>query len=174
MLERAFSIDIQAAPQRVWDEITKQGGPCHPMFGTYLRGEMRPGERFSFESKDGKHTFVIGEVLEAQPPHRLVYTFRFSMESDPATLVVWELRESGGVTRVTVTHSRFPGETKTYKSVTSGWPRILALYKSQIEKGATPLGARLQNGMMSAMSFMLPKTARSEHARSLSLKLEEA
>ncbi len=171
MIERVFTIDIRAGAQRVWDEVTRAGTICHAMFGTVLHGEIAPGKVISWRSVDGKHTFVVGEVLEATPPTRLVHTFRFSMEPDPPTLVTWELRESAGVTRVTVTHARFVGETRTYKSVTSGWPRILALYKSAIETGSTPLGARLQNGMMRAMSFMLPKRARTENALKESVKL---
>lgn len=171
MLERVFSIDIKAPAQRVWDEITRRGVVHHAMFGTVLHGEMRPGEVISYRSVDGKHTFVVGELIEVSPPTRLVHTFRFSLEKDPPTLVTWALKESGGSTRVTVTHERFIGETRSYKSVTSGWPRILALYKQEIETGRVPMGARFKNGMMGVMSFMLPKGARTENALAESVKL---
>lgn len=164
MIERVFSIDIKASVQRVWDEITRQGSPHHAMFGTYLHMELRPGAVFTYRNKGGTHTFVLGEVLEVAPPSRLVHTFRFSMEKDAPTLVEWSLREKDGVTRVTVTHSRFEGETRTYKSVSTSWPAILALYKTIIETGRTPAGARLKNGMMMAMCFMLPAGARTENA----------
>ena len=81
------------------------------------------------------------------------------MEKDAPTLVVWELREVNGVTRVTVTHSRFEGETRTYKSVSTSWPAILGLYKTIIETGKAPPSARFKNGMMMSMAFMLPKSA---------------
>lgn len=164
MIERAFSVEINAPAQRVWDELIRTGGPIHPMFGTYLYGEFAPGKVFSHRTRNGKRTFVMGEVLESVPPRRLVHTFRFAMEQDSPTLVTWELVETGGATKLTVTHSRFEGETKTFKSVTQGWPRILALYKSLIETGTVPFGARFQNGMMSAMAFMLPARTRTELA----------
>jgi len=164
MLERAFSVDINADVQRVWDEITRRGVPHQPMFGTFLHGDLSPGSVLTYRGKNGRNTFVLGEVFEVRPPSRLVHTFRFSMHKDAPTLVEWDLTPTATGTRVTVTHSRFEGETKTYKAVSTSWPKILGLYKTLIETGRTPLGTRLQNGMMSAMSFMLPKSVRTENA----------
>ncbi|MDX2132854.1 MAG: SRPBCC domain-containing protein [Planctomycetota bacterium] len=164
MIEKVFSIDIKAGAQRVWDEITRSGSPHHAMFGTYLHGPIAPGAVLSYRNKRGTHTFVLGEVLEVDAPRRLVHTFRFSMEQDAPTLVEWRLTEQGGVTRVTITHSRFEGETRTLKSVTTSWPAILALYKAVIETGRAPAGARFKNALMMSMSFMLPKSARTEVA----------
>lgn len=172
MIERAFSIEIKAGIQRVWDEITRKDAPHHAMFGTYLIGDLKPGTVMSYRDKSGKHTFVLGEVLEIDPPKRLVHTFRFSMEKDDPTLVEWNLSEKNGVTTVTVTHSRFEGETRTYKSVSTSWLKILGLYKTIIETGKVPVGTRMQNGMMMGMSFMLPKGASTEVAMQVNLKLK--
>jgi uncharacterized protein YndB with AHSA1/START domain len=169
MLERVFRIDINAPVSRVWDEITRRGVAHPAMFGTYLHAEMKPGSVMSYRDKSEKHTFVLGKILEVDPPRRLVHTFRFSMEADEPTLVVWELAESGGGTRVTVTHSRFAGETRTYKSVSTSWPKILGIYKRQIESNSVALGVRMLNGMMMGMSFMLPKKAGTETAMRLPL-----
>lgn len=166
MIERAFSVDIKAPARRVWEEITRAGAPHHAMFGTYLVGDLKPGVVLSYRNKKGSHTFVLGEVLEVQAPTRLVHTFRFSMEKDAPTLVEWSLVEKDGVTRVTVKHSRFQGETRTYKSVSTSWVAILNLYKTIIETGRAPLSARVKNAMMMAMCFMLPKGARTEVAMS--------
>lgn len=154
------SIDIKAPIARVWDEIVKPG-MCKPMFGTVYHRDLRPGGAFRHSSENGKHTFVFGEILEVEAPRRLVHTFAFTMQNDPPTLVTWDLTEvSPGTTRVTVKHEKFIGETKTYKSVTKGWVKILGLYKSVIEKGSIPLGVKIEQGMMGAMSFMLPKSTR--------------
>jgi uncharacterized protein YndB with AHSA1/START domain len=171
MIERVFSVDISAGAQRVWDEITRRGVPHHPMFGTYLHADLTPGSVMSYRDKSGKHTFVLGEVLEVDAPTRLVHTFRFSMEGDAPTLVVWELKENAGKTRITITHSRFDGETRTYKSVSTSWPAILGLYKTVIETGKAPFGTRLKNGLMMGMSFMLPKSARTDNALAMTLKV---
>lgn len=172
MIERAFSIEIKAGIQRVWDEITRKGAPHQAMFATYLHGDIKPGAIISYRDKSEKHTFVLGQVLEVEPPRKLVHTFRFSMEKDAATLVEWNLTEKNGVTTVHITHSRFEGETRTYKSVSTSWPKILGLYKSIIETGTVPLGTRITNAMMMGMSFMLPKGASTEVAMSVDLSLK--
>lgn len=174
MIDKVFQIDIAASIQRVWDELTRRGVPHHPMFGTYLHADLTPGSVMSYRDKSGAHTFVLGEVLELSPPTRLVHTFMFSMEKDAPTLVEWELREVDGKTRVTVTHSRFEGETRTYKSVATSWPKILALYKSVIETGSVPLGTRALNGMMMSMTFMLPASAKTVAALARPLKAPSA
>ena len=115
---------------------------------------------------------MLGEVLEIDPPKRLVHTFRFSMEKDAPTLVEWNLTEKIGVTTVTINHSRFEGETRTCKSVSTSWLKILGLYKTIIETGKVPMGTRMQNGMMMGMSFMLPKGASTEVAMQVNLKLK--
>lgn len=170
MIEKTFQIDIHAPIDRVWGELFKKGIPHHAMFGTYLNGNLLPGETITYRNKSGSHTFVLGKVLEVDPPTRLVHTFRFSMEKDDATLVEWTLEPKGDSTRVIVNHSRFDGETRTYKSVETSWPAILALYKTIIETGKPPAGARMKNGLMMAMTFMLPKAAKTENALKLDLE----
>lgn len=170
MIDKTFQIDIHAPIDRVWAELFRKGVPHHAMFGTYLNGELAPGETITYRNRAGSHTFVLGKVLEVDPPARLVHTFRFSMEKDEPTLVEWTLESRGDSTRVIVNHSRFDGETRTYKSVDTSWPKILALYKTVIETGKAPTGARVRNGLMMAMTFMLPKVAKSENALKLDLE----
>ena len=112
-------------------------------------------------------------ALPVVPSKRLVHTFRFTFKEDSPTLVVWELKELEGKTRVTVTHSRFMGETSTYKAISGGWPRILALYKAEIETGKAPIGPRVMNAIMGMTAFMMPKGAKTEVAMAGSTKLPE-
>lgn len=170
-LTAVFSVDIKADVRRVWSELFRKGVPHHPMFGTYLHGELVAGAVLSYRDKSEAHTFVLGKVLEVKPPTRLVHTFRFSMIEDAPTLVEWQLKPHGEGTRVTVTHSRFAGQTKTYKSVETSWPKILRLYKQLIETGKVPVGTRLGNAVMMAMSFMLPAAAKTATAMGKPLEL---
>jgi len=173
MIERTFQIDIHAPIERVWAELFKHGVPHHAMFGTYLNGSLSPGETLTYRNRSGSHTFVLGKVLEVSAPSRLVHTFRFSMEKDAPTLVEWTLETHGESTRVIVNHSRFDGETRTYQSVATSWPKILNLYKTQIETGQAPIAKRLGNAAMMAMTFMLPKAARTDNALNLDLDLKQ-
>lgn len=162
MIEKVFSIDIEAPVARVWQEITRTNARCRPMFGTMLLVKLEPGAPLRYRSMDGKQTFVAGEVVEVAAPTRLVHTFVFPNLPDAPTLVVWELTATTSGTRVTVTHSRFEGETKTYKAVYGSWPKILGLFKQVIEKGDVGAGTKFQQWMMGAMGFVLPRSLRTD------------
>ena len=105
---------------------------------------------------------ALDELTEAVPPRRLVHTFVFPHLPDAPTLVEWDLVPTAKGTRVNVTHSRFEGETRTWKSVVSSWPKILDLYRCEIEAGDVPLGTKIQHGLMGALSFVLPRSLRTD------------
>lgn len=162
MIEKVFSIDIEAPVARVWQEITRTNARCRPMFGTMLVVKLEPGAPLRYRSMDGRHTFVAGEVVEVAAPTRLVHTFVFPNLPDAPTLVAWELTATPSGTRVTVTHSRFEGETKTYKAVFGSWPKILGLFKRVIETGDVGAGTKFQHWLMGAMAGMIPESLRTE------------
>ena len=150
-------VEIKAPVEDVWAEITKLKQIQKPMFGTELETDFKPGSRMIYRSGDGKRVFILGEVHEFLPPKRFVHTFRFTNLPETATLVEWTLEEKAGVTRVTVTHSKFVDQQKTADSVRTSWVDILNNIKAVVETGNVPLKTRLMLGMMSAFMFMAPK-----------------
>lgn len=161
-ITRTFQIDIKAPIERVWREITKQNEKQRVMFDTMLEAEMRPGGTLRYRTVDQKMTPIWGEVVEVDEPRLFAHTFAFSNIDDAPTLVRWELEQEGEVCRVTVTHSRFEGETKTLKSVAKVWPAILGRLKDVVEGRNIPMGMRMQYAMMRWMSFMAPKSMRTD------------
>lgn len=150
-------VEIKAPVADVWEEITKLKQIQKPMFGTVLESDFKPGSRMIYKSPDGKRVFIIGEVKEFVPPTRFVHTFRFTNLPETPTLVEWTLEDKGGLTRVTVVHSKFVDQQKTSDSVKTSWVDILANIKAVVETGNVPLKTRLMLGMMSAFMFMAPK-----------------
>lgn len=164
--DKVFTVEIDAPIQRVWDEITKTESQNKPMFNTYRRGPMTPGSKYFCEDKNGKRVFTMGEIIEIDPPTRLVETFRFTWYDDEPTLVTWELSEpSAGKTKVVLTHAKLDPATKTHRDIQKGWPTILGLLKSVCEKGNVPAGTRMKYAMMGSMSFVLPKSTLAENAK---------
>lgn len=161
MNDKLYSIDIKAPIQRVWDEITKSGKVCRPMYDTVMDGAVKAGSPYRYRSQSGKHVFTKGTILEVDPPRKLVQTFQFTNLNEKPSLVTWTLEETGGITRVTIVHSKFDGE-QTVKAVDGGWPTILSLYKSVCETGTIPFGKKVRAFMMNAMSFMIPKSMSAE------------
>lgn len=169
--DQAHSITIQAQLEGVWGEITRLRGIQKPMFNTVLEATFEPGSRMLYRSKDGKRVFIIGEVVDCQPPRRLVHTFRFTAMDEDPTLVAWDLSETADGVRVTVEHTHFSNQAVTHKSVLTSWPTILSNYKSVLERGSVPLGTRAKHALMQALAFMMPSGTRSEAATKLSTSL---
>lgn len=163
-------VEINAPVVAVWAEITKLTQIQKPMFGTVLDTDFKPGSRMIYRSQDGKRVFIVGEIHEFVPPTRFVHTFRFTNLPETPTLVEWNLEERAGVTRVTVTHSKFVDQKKTADSVRTSWADILGNIKAVVETGDVPLKTRLMLGMMSAFMFLLPKDTLRENIAELKEK----
>jgi uncharacterized protein YndB with AHSA1/START domain len=90
--------------------------------------DVRVGGRYRVEfGPAGQDPYVEhGEYLEIDPPHRLVMTETLDGVETPwaDTRVTVELREAGGKTRLTLTHSGFPSPAHR-DLATGGWPGFL-------------------------------------------------
>lgn len=162
--ERVVSIYIDAPIERVWDEITKTGSLQRPLYNTVLIGDLAPGSRLRYASKDHKHVFVVGEVLEVTAPTRFVHSYIMTMNPDPETTVAWDLAEEGSGCRVTLTHSGWTDQHTTAEKTAKSWTEILGLLKSEVETGDIPLKTRLTYRLMGLFSFALPKRTSSDYA----------
>lgn len=162
--EHVASILIDAPIRSVWDEITKTGSIQKAVYNTVLDSTLEPGARLRYYSPDRKRVFVVGEVVEVEAPTKFVHTYIFTMKPGPPTLVTWDLEETSDGCRVTITHSGWTDAHEDVDKQAAGWREILGLLKAQVETGTLPLKTRLQYAMMGMMSFMLPKTTRTEYA----------
>ena len=105
---------IKASPEKIWDAITDPG--WNERYGYPGRSEydLRPGGAFRAVAPPDAvamgmpEVVADGEVVEADPPRRLVQTWRFLYEpllSEGFTRLTWDIEEDdGGVTRLTITH----------------------------------------------------------------------
>lgn len=152
-LQHVFEIRIKGSIQTVWEEITKRGAVQRPVMDTILVSDLKPGSPFRYTSPNGKYTMVKGEILEIEPPRRLVHTYQFTMNPDPPTRVTWELEQIGDEVRVSLVHDQFTSETKTYKAVQGGWKQILGNLKTLLETGDIPFGTK---AMYFVMYLTLP------------------
>ncbi|MBX3000440.1 MAG: SRPBCC domain-containing protein [Caldilineaceae bacterium] len=132
-------IIINAPQQRVWEAITTPEFTARYYYGCTLHTDLTPGSPFTYQMADGS-PIVEGEVVLSDPPNRLVHTYHSlwpPMNTDAPTRVTWELDSmSANVTRVTVVHEDFQGETATYQGLQSGgWAWILSNMKTLLETG---------------------------------------
>ena len=80
-------------------------------------------------------------MLEADPPRKLVHTWRALYDPELAgeepSRVTWEIEQGeDGVSLLTVVHDRLEGAPKTAQNVSgTGWMRVLSGLKTVLETG---------------------------------------
>jgi uncharacterized protein YndB with AHSA1/START domain len=156
------TITIAAPITTVWAEITKLGKQ-RAMLDSVLKTTLEVGAPLYYTSDDGRRVFIVGRVVEVDPPHRLVHTQRLTMRDDPPTLVTWELAEIDGGTRVTLRHTGFPDGTRKLDSVDRTWVGILRELRRLLETGDVSPKAKLQYAMMRLFMWALPAGTRAEN-----------
>lgn len=152
-------IYINAKPEAVWDAITSPEWNGRYGYGARAEYDLRPGgahrayasaemieagKQMGFETPE---VIVDGEVIECDPPHRLVQTWRMLMDPGTAeegfTRLTYEIDEvPSGVTRLTVIHD-LAHAPKTAQMVSGsdeagaggGWAWVLSDLKTLLETG---------------------------------------
>jgi uncharacterized protein YndB with AHSA1/START domain len=126
-----YQIMIKAPQERVWEAITTPEFTSRYYYGSTLKTDLSVGSPFTYHTPNGS-PIVEGEVVASEPPNKLVHTYHSlwpPMNEDAPTKVSWELEAMpGGVTKVTVVHEEFQGETATYNGLQGGgwaWSRCL-------------------------------------------------
>ncbi|MEQ9643377.1 MAG: SRPBCC family protein [Alphaproteobacteria bacterium] len=131
-----YAIYIKAAPEAVWRALTRPEFTEKFWWGRRFEGEWRQGASLTLRAPDGEPDFT-SEVLECEPPRRLVYTFDVTKSDEPASRVIYEIETVGDSVRLTVTHDHFLPDSKVRDGVANGWPGILSGLKTLLETGAT-------------------------------------
>ena len=152
---QVYRIYIRATPEAIWDAITKP--EWNERYGYPGRGEfdLRPGGRYLATANEQDQArgmpaeLVDGEVIEVDPPRRLVQTWRAlwdPLADEGPTRVTWEITEEiGGISQLTVTHE-LEGAPEHAVQVASaapleqgggGWVWILSDLKTLLESGTS-------------------------------------
>ena len=128
---------IETTPDKLWEALTSSEFSRRYWFGTELRSDWKVGSPFALVMNGT--TTDVGEILEADPPWRLAYTFRHVLDDDmrnePPTKVVFAIEPHGKLVKLTLTHEGFAEGSKFYSGISKGWPAILSSLKSILETG---------------------------------------
>jgi uncharacterized protein YndB with AHSA1/START domain/DNA-binding transcriptional ArsR family regulator len=149
-MEKIFEIYIRTTPERLWEAITNPGIRSRYQFGCLITSEWTPGARVEMSHPRAPGLLAEGEILEAEPPHRLVQTMT-ALWSDDAknegtSRVTWEVEQVGDSCRLTVTHDQL--REGASPEIYGGWPMILSGLKTWLETGEslTTPGSLMYNG----------------------------
>ena len=87
---------------------------------------------------NGKTTDV-GEILEADPPRRLCYSFRHILNeaarNERPSRVTFVLEPHGKLVKLTLIHEDFAENSVILDGISKGWPAIMSSLKSMLENG---------------------------------------
>lgn len=139
---QVYEMYINASQEKVWEAITTPEIVAIYFRGARVEGSYQPGTKIHTVSPDGSQEWVNNTVLEADPPRKLVHTWRSLydpvMAAEPESRVTWEIEAlPGGYSKLTLIHDKLEASPKTAASVT-GWTYYLSSLKSVVETG-TPL-----------------------------------
>jgi uncharacterized protein YndB with AHSA1/START domain/DNA-binding transcriptional ArsR family regulator len=130
---------IHATPEAVWHALTDADLTAE-YWGHSNVSDWQAGSRWEHQRTDGSEIAdVVGEVLEAEPPRRLVITFEEPGEDgedrvDGASRVAFDIEPYEDIVRLTVTHENLVDDAD-FTAAAAGWPAVLANLKSLLETG---------------------------------------
>lgn len=118
---QVYKVYIRASAEKIWQAITDPEWTVRYGYGGYAHYDLRPGGAVrvlpdaDFKAGHEAHglpcpeVIIDGEVIEADPPHRLVTTWRMLMDPTMAdegfTKLTHEIKDMGnGSCSLTVTH----------------------------------------------------------------------
>lgn len=150
-----YEVYIKATPQAIWDAITTPEWTAKYGYRGLAEYDLRPGGAYrgratpEMVSMGMPEVAIDGEVVESDPPRKLVQTYRFlfneATKTEGFTRLTWEIEPTqSGFSRLTVTHELegapiMAGMVASKFSEmmgTGGWNWILSDLKTLLETGA--------------------------------------
>ena len=100
------TIYLKATPEKVWRHLTERDLLARWFHETDR--DLTEGASFqylSFHLDKDDRKLMWGDVLEVDPPHKLVHTFTHQWLNGGVTTMTWDLLEIEGGTQLTMTHA---------------------------------------------------------------------
>ena len=150
---QVYEVYIRATPEAIWEAITSPEWTVKYGYQGAVEYDLRPGGKYRAHSTPymqamGIPDVVVDGVVEtADPPRKLVHTYRFlfsdEMKAEGFTRVTWEIEKvAAGFSRLTVAHELEGAPimagmvaSKFSEQGAGGWAWILSDLKSVIETG---------------------------------------
>lgn len=125
---------IQATPEKVWEALTDADMTAE-YWGHRNVSDWQPGSRWEHLRTDGSGIAdVVGEVIEAVPPRRLIVTFGGADTEGAPSVVRFDIEPHVDIVLLTVTHTDIP-DASDYEAAATGWAAVMSNLKSLLETG---------------------------------------
>ena len=136
-MEKVYEFYIRTTPNRLWAAITDPEQRSKYNFGASVLTDWKPGSRYEMTARDGSFKLGEGEILEVDPPRRLVQSMRAlwsdEVKSEGTSRITWEIDPIRDSCRLLVTHDQL--REGANDQLYGGWPMILSGLKTWLETG---------------------------------------
>ncbi|PCE29375.1 SRPBCC family protein [Burkholderia ubonensis] len=146
---------IASTPERVFDALTNA-----ELTNDYwvrhrnASPDWRPGSRWEHQDYDDPSRVDlvddVDEVVEHDPPRRLVVTWRAPSGEGEESRVTYVVEPHEGVVKLTVTHDGLVPGSEMDRGIRGGWPVVLSSIKTLLETGQ-------------ALPFTMARWSKSKH-----------
>ncbi len=137
-MEKIYEIYIKTTPERLWEAITDGDIRSKYQFGANVTADWTVGGRVEMTGPTPAGLLAEGEILEIDPPRRLVQTmvalWGDDVKAEGPSRVTWEIEPVGDSCHLTVTHDQL--REGANEQLYGGWPMILSGLKTWLETGA--------------------------------------
>jgi len=150
---KVYQVFIKATPDAIWAAITDPEWTQRYGYQGRSEYDLRAGGSFRNVADEQQQAagmpavVVDGTVIEANPPHRLVQTWRFlwseDVKAEGPTTLTYEIEDAGnGVSKLTVTHELENAPVTTAQisgeipNAGGGWAYVLSDLKTLLETGS--------------------------------------
>jgi uncharacterized protein YndB with AHSA1/START domain len=154
---QVYRVFIKATPQAIWDAITKPEWAQKYGYACPVEYDLRPGGSFRCLSSEPMRAHgvpdvaIIGEVIQSDPPRKLVQTWHPVWDpisaAEVPTRLTYEIEERpNGLTVLTITHdvAGAPSVARMVsgeiKEAGGGWAFVLSDLKTLLETGKSLAG----------------------------------
>jgi DNA-binding transcriptional ArsR family regulator len=136
-MEKVFEIYIRTTPERLWEAIVNPEIRSKYNFGASVISDWKVGSPINMGVTGIGMELGQGEVLEVDPPRRLVHTMTAvwsdDVKAEGATRVAWDIEQVEDSCHLTVTHDQM--REGANNQIYGGWPMILSGLKTWLETG---------------------------------------
>jgi uncharacterized protein YndB with AHSA1/START domain len=128
---------IRTTSEKLWRALTAPEFTRQYWAGTWQDCTWEKGASWKLMIPDGR-IGDSGEVLEIDPPRRLVLSWRNEfreLREEGHSRATFELEPQDDMVKLTIVHEMDKPDSKFIEAVSGGWPLILASLKSLLEAG---------------------------------------
>ena len=128
---------IETTPAKLWEALTSSEFSKRYWWDTSVVSDWKVGSPFSLVLNG--QTTDVGEILEADRPRRLSYTFHHILSEaarkERPSRVTFVLEPHGKLVKLTLMHEDFAENSVILDGISKGWPAIMSSLKSLLESG---------------------------------------